>query len=146
MLLRHSCPLINQNESLFADSLGQSHGVVIIVSGRRHSGKDWLGNIIKAQFGNLLGEQGKSLVKLVSISEGTKLAYAKEVGLNGDLLLRSRKYKEQHRVGLSQFYKRKKLLDTAFDRKCFVEVVQKYSNGGILIVTGMRDGADYVKL
>ncbi|KAL7520580.1 hypothetical protein ACHAWX_005296 [Stephanocyclus meneghinianus] len=146
MLLRHSCPLINQSESSIADSLGQSRGVVIIVGGKRHSGKDWLGNIIKAQLGNLLGEQGKSLVNMVSISEGTKLAYAKEVGLDGDLLLRSRKYKEQHRSGLSQFYKKKKALDTAFDRKCFVELVQKYSNGGILIVTGMRDGLDYAKL
>eukprot|EP00804_Cyclotella_cryptica_P002385 CCRYP_004089-RA/>CCRYP_004089-RA protein AED:0.36 eAED:-0.67 QI:0/0/0/1/1/1/2/0/1086 len=145
MVLRHSCPLVDQNESGIGDSYGQSRGVVIIVSGRRHSGKDWLGNIIQAQLRKLLGAQAKSLVNLVSISEGTKLAYAKEVGLDGDLLLRSRKYKEQHRAGLLQYYERKKALDAAFDRKCFVELVQKHSNGGILIVTGMRDGVDYAR-
>lgn len=149
MILRHSCPLIGQSvtsSSSNDDPIGQSRGIVIIVCGRRHSGKDWLGTIIQTQLHTLLGEHVKSHVNLISISDRTKLAYAREVGVDGDLLLRSRKYKEQHRSGLLEFYERKKILDPAFDRKCFVEAIQNNSNDGILILTGLRDGYEYARM
>ena len=94
----------------------------------------------------MLGEHSNSRVTLVSISNTTKLLYAKEnPQVDADLLIRSRDCKEQHRKGLSEFYEMKKRLDPAFDRKCFVEAVQNKTNDGILILTGLRNGHDYAK-
>ncbi|KAL7541706.1 hypothetical protein ACHAXR_013139 [Thalassiosira sp. AJA248-18] len=148
MIFPHTCPLINQSamtSSSNGDPVVQSRGVVVIVCGRRMSGKDWLGNIIHSQLKSMMGEHAQSRVNVVSISERTKLAYAREVGIDGDLLLRSRAFKEQHRSGLKLFYDRKKMHDPAYDRKCFIEAVQDNCNDGILVLTGLRDGIGYAR-
>jgi adenine phosphoribosyltransferase/phosphomevalonate kinase len=120
-------------------------GVVILLCGRRFVGKDWVAAVIKKVLNTKLISGATGIAQIVSISDSIKSQYAKEVGIDF-ASFQDRAVKELHRKELINFYETRKASDPAFDRRCYVDLIQRGTNsGGILIVTGVRDGLDYVR-
>lgn len=86
-------------------------------------------------------------MSLASISDGVKAAYAAASGADLGRLLGDRAHKESHRAALSSFYAAARSSDPGFDARCFVAAVQRgAAGGGVLALTGMRDGLGYAAL
>lgn len=142
-VLGSACPL-TEKSTCGIDPRVQSRGVVIIISGPRCSGKDWLAEIAARILMHHIS--GKTSVVISSISDKTKRQYAKESSVDAKKLITDRLYKEKHRKSLSRFYHKKQAQDIAYQAKCYVDIIQRKNNDGkILFITGMRDGLAYVR-
>jgi phosphomevalonate kinase len=136
-ILGCACPI-----SADEDPRVQGRGVVIIFSGRRCSGKDWLASVVHSTLGRMIG----GLTKLASISNDVKMEFTKENPLvDYSKLSSNRSYKDSHRKALTDFYHRKRDQDLAYDAKCFVKAVQSCDDGSILLLTGVRNGLEHVR-
>lgn len=127
-IFRHACPFKLQGDE-------KLRGIVVMICGRRCSGKDWLTNAVLKLLRNDISSVEKS-----SISDKLKQEYAK---LNpGTDLLRlehDRKYKENHREGLLKLYARRKAEFLTYDASCLVELLCN-NTAKICIVAGVRNG------
>lgn len=136
-ILGCACPI-----SADEDPRVQGRGVVIIFSGRRCSGKDWLASLVHSTLDKMIG----GLIKLASISDDVKKEFTKENPLvDYSKLSSNRSYKDSHRKALTDFYHRKCAQDLAYDAKCFLKAVQSCDDGSILLLTGVRNGLEYVR-
>lgn len=73
--------------------------LLIAVSGKRHTGKDYFSLILK----NKLQEYLNIRTEFVHVSDELKKEYAVTAGLDVNLLQNDRTYKETHRVAMTKF-------------------------------------------
>ena len=140
-VLNHACPLSSGDNGT---------GMVVLFCGRRWAGKDWLAKIVRHVLVNDVKLDSKR-VTLASMSEGTKRMYARDNPDTVDLdklLSEDRAYKESHRERLWQYYQTQRAANPAFDAQCYVDLVEATmatNRNGILLLTGLRDGLEYVR-
>lgn len=158
-VLAYACPL---SESCGSDDLDTpsttittektppSHPkLIILVTGASCAGKDYSARI----WARVLAKEGPYTVRVVSISEATKRAYASATrGVDLDRLLhddqdQNRAYKEQHRPALTAFYEAQLRQRPQLREEHFCDVVVE-TNGDVdvLLLTGLRDEAPVTTL
>lgn len=101
---------------------------VILLSGKRFSGKDKVKDLLQKFFKNSAS---------LSLADECKQMYAKENDLDGERLINDREYKEIHRNGLTEFYK-KSLTENEFFFESYVETIIKKVTVDTIIIPDIR--------
>jgi phosphomevalonate kinase len=91
---------------------------VILISGKRWSGKDKSAEIIK----QYISENTSYQIDSMALAYATKVGYCKENNLNLDRMVHDQIFKESHRMGLLDYYL------TNNDPKWYADYVLEYMN------------------
>ena len=121
-LFRHGCPLHTSLE--VRDPRNTNRRTIIAICGRRCSGKDWLADKVSTVLRTLCGNIAEKIA-LSSISNSVKSMYANASGDEVDLqrLHNDRRYKEEQRQRLSDFYGNQKKRELYFDERCLLQCI-----------------------
>ncbi|KAI0812081.1 hypothetical protein GGR55DRAFT_703960 [Xylaria sp. FL0064] len=115
---------------------------IILTTGKSCAGKDYCANI--------WAEMCRALtiftVRVVSISDEAKRAYAAISGADLYRLLNDRAYKEKHRSKLTAFFEEQVHQRPEIRTEHFLSVVRSAANVDVLFITGMRDEAPVATL
>ncbi|PPJ52942.1 hypothetical protein CBER1_11657 [Cercospora berteroae] len=125
-ILAYACPL---------PSMRAAHKAIILVTGESGAGKDYCAKV----WHSLLLTATSLTARVVSISEATKREYAASTGADLDRLFCDRAYKEEHRPGLTAFFKSRVRERPALPQEHFLGVVLGAADVDVLLITGMRD-------
>ncbi|XP_043936066.1 phosphomevalonate kinase isoform X2 [Protopterus annectens] len=90
--------------------------LVLVVSGKRKSGKDFVTNLIQARLGT-------ETCAILRLSGPLKQQYAKEHGLDFQLLLGTSEYKEKYRTDMIRWGEEKRNTDPGFFCRIIVQNV-----------------------
>ncbi|KAJ4303230.1 hypothetical protein N0V90_002123 [Kalmusia sp. IMI 367209] len=133
-VLTYGCPL---------SKLTKSPKLVILVTGKSCAGKDYCAKIWASKINEVPDRNLKAVI--CSISDVTKREYASEIGADFERLVSDRKYKEQHRLTLTEFFQKQVRQRPQLPQEHFLEIVQRIENADVLLITGMRDEAPLAK-
>ncbi|KAF4962448.1 hypothetical protein FSARC_9477 [Fusarium sarcochroum] len=131
-VLAYACPLLTPR---------LQPKLIVLVKGEHGVGKDYCAEIWDSVFET---QDYKSLV--VSISDVTKREYAAATGVDLNLLLGDRAYKEQHRKALTAFFREQLRRRPRLAEEHFLDVVYSTVDVEVLLITGMRDEAPVITL
>ncbi|GAW18553.1 hypothetical protein ANO14919_080310 [Xylariales sp. No.14919] len=120
--------------------------VIILVTGESCAGKDYCAGILASMLENNHFTATNLTVRVVSISDEAKRAYAEVTGANLDRLLHDRAYKEQHRPVLTAFFQGQVRERPQLPMEHFLNIVRSANNIDVLLITGMRDEAPVATL
>ena len=117
--------------------------IIIMVTGDSCVGKDHCAYLWRLELErNFTG----SRIDVVSISDETKKAYATARGVNFNLLLNNREYKELHRDSLTEFFQKQLTQNPRLREEHFLNVRCNAQDSDVLFITGMRDEAPVANL
>ncbi|EWG49291.1 hypothetical protein FVEG_08863 [Fusarium verticillioides 7600] len=125
-ILAYTCPLTLS---------GLPQKLVILVTGEHGVGKDYCANIWSAVF-KVYGYSSR----VVSISEATKRKHAAVKGADPVHLIIDRRYKEQHRRSIIDFFKKRVNADPSAAENHFREVLEEDASD-VLFITGVKEMA-----
>lgn len=109
---------------------------VILISGKRASGKDFVGSMVEAQLKALGVRAHRAALGAVN-----KRAYAAKAGVSLERLLHDRAFKEQHRVTMVAHHTARNRADPEW---CLKQVVASAEEAGaqVLVLTDLRTRQD----
>lgn len=115
--------------------------LVIIVTGDSGAGKDYCAEIWASVFFHQ-----HIATRIVSISDATKIQYARTTGADFYRLRHDREYKEEHRERLLSFFQDQRQKQPRLPEAHFQAVVDGADDVDVLLITGMRDRAPVATL
>ena len=108
---------------------------LIILSGKRHTGKDYVGLVAE----RILAEILQTNVKFVHVTTEVKREFAEHAGLDFGLMLTDRSYKEQHRVAMTEYaISQMKQFGENYYNDLFVENVLKKTTESTIYIVDCR--------
>ncbi|KAJ5660483.1 hypothetical protein N7507_006934 [Penicillium longicatenatum] len=113
--------------------------LIILVTGESCAGKDYCAETWASALSSS-GHEGLT-VRKASISDITKREYAMATGADLGRLFGDRAYKEQHRPALTRFFKDQVKQHPRLPEKHFLDLVHKWTDLDVLLISGMRDEA-----
>lgn len=128
-VLASACPLLKAP---------MKPGLVILVTGRHGTGKDYCAAIWDGMFRTYA--TGLT-ARTVRISDVTKREYAAATGADLNRLLIDRAYKEEHRPELTAFWHDQVQQRLRLPEEHFLDLVYDSPDVDVLFITGMRDEA-----
>ncbi|KJX93628.1 phosphoribosyl transferase domain protein [Zymoseptoria brevis] len=126
-VLAYTCPL---------PGLTRHQKLIVLVTGDSCAGKDFCAKV----WASFLTTQNLN-VHIASISDSTKREFAASTGANLKRLLEDRRYKEQERRALTEYYEDQLQQRPQLPVEHFLDVVQQAGDVDVLFITGMRDEA-----
>ena len=129
-VLAYACPL---------PKAAMEPRLLILVTGDCFVGKDYCAEIWASVFRKCTHENLK--VRISSISDETKRAYAASSGADLSRLFWDRAYKEKHRPAMKRFFQEQMRQRPGLQQVHFLNLVHSAANVDVLLVTGMRDDA-----
>lgn len=114
---------------------GQNPRAIVVLSGKRKSGKDFLASSLIALF-------GADSCALVRLSEPLKGQYAKEHGLDLGRLLDSSEYKERYRVDMIKWGEDRRNIDPGYFCRLAIAAADAEFQRPLWIVSDARRKTD----
>ncbi|KAI0427611.1 phosphoribosyl transferase domain protein [Xylaria sp. FL1042] len=132
-VLAYACPL---------PEVPKEPKFIILTTGESCAGKDYCANIWVRMTRSLT----TLTVRISSISDQAKRAYAAISGADLDGLLNDRAYKEQHRSKLTAFFEAQVHQRPEIPMEHFLYIVRNAADADVLFITGMRDEAPVAEM
>ncbi|XP_064098459.1 phosphomevalonate kinase-like isoform X1 [Macrobrachium nipponense] len=112
----------------------ENPAVILLFSGKRKSGKDYITDLLQSRIGN-------DLSKILRLSGPIKQQFALDNGLDYEKLLSASEYKEKYRLEMISWSEAKRAKDSGFFIRAAIEMFEA-SKFPVWIVSDMRRRSD----